>query len=108
MLRMQPHESILDLQKRFSHLTNHLMSLGKTCTNDLLNIKVLKYLKKAWKPKVTAISENKSLSKICYAALYDKLQEHEIELEKLEGHKDERKNSKVHSLKTRVKNHDSN
>ncbi|XP_073225631.1 uncharacterized protein [Cicer arietinum] len=29
---MLPGESILDLQKRFSHLTNHLSALGKTFT----------------------------------------------------------------------------
>ncbi|XP_050909817.1 uncharacterized protein LOC127123658 [Lathyrus oleraceus] len=39
MSRMQPGESILALQKRFVHLTNHLIAIGKTFTNDDLNLK---------------------------------------------------------------------
>ncbi|KAK2351768.1 hypothetical protein QL285_096970 [Trifolium repens] len=44
MFRMQPKEKILDLQKRFSHLTNHLIALGKTFSNDELNLKILRSL----------------------------------------------------------------
>jgi hypothetical protein len=40
LLQIQPGESILNLQKRFVHLTNHLKMLGKTLTNDEL---ILKY-----------------------------------------------------------------
>lgn len=96
---MQPYESILDLKKRFSHLTNHLMALDKTFTNDELNLKFLRSL--------TKNSEKKSLSKTSSTSLFGKLQEHEIELEKLERREDERKNSKRHALKTRVKKYDS-
>lgn len=35
-----PNESILDFQKIFTHLTNHLTALGKTFSNDDLNLKV--------------------------------------------------------------------
>ena len=49
-------------------------------------------LTKALQLEVTTILEKKSLSKISYVPLFDKLQEHEIELEKLERHEDERKN----------------
>lgn len=44
MFRMQPGESIVALQKRFVHLTNHLIALRKTFTNDDLNLKVLRSL----------------------------------------------------------------
>lgn len=44
MFRMQPREKILNLQKRFTHLKNHLMALEKTFTNDELNLKVLRSL----------------------------------------------------------------
>jgi hypothetical protein len=57
LFRMQPGESILNMQKRFVHLTNHLKALGKTITNDELNLKVLRSLTREWQPKVTAISE---------------------------------------------------
>lgn len=86
---MQPIKSILDLQKRFIHITNHLMALGKNFTNDKLNLKVLKSLTKTWKPKVTTITGNKSLSKMTSATLFGKFQEHEIELKRLEKHEDQ-------------------
>ena len=36
LFRMQPQELILDLQKRFVHLTNHLKALGKKLTMKLI------------------------------------------------------------------------
>ena len=103
LFRMQPGESILDLQKRFSHLTNHLMALGKTFTNDELNLKVLRSLTRAWQPKVTAISEKKSLSKMTSAALFGKLQEHEMELGRLEKHEVQEKKNKSIALRVESK-----
>jgi len=44
LFRMQKGESICDVQKRFSHIVNHLMSLGKTFDEKELNIKILKCL----------------------------------------------------------------
>ena len=108
MFRMQPGETIIDLQKRFSHLTNHFIALGKTFTNDYFNLKVLRSLTRAWKPKVTTISEKKRLSKMSPAVLFGKLQEHEIELERLEKHGNQEKKPKSLALKTRVKDRDSN
>ncbi|KAF1894568.1 hypothetical protein Lal_00031388 [Lupinus albus] len=46
MFRMKPREKILNLHKRFTHLTI------------------------TWQPKVTAISQKKSLSKMSLAALF--------------------------------------
>ena len=108
MFRMQPRESIVALQKRFVHLTNHLIALGKTFTNDDLNLKVLRSLTREWQPKVTAISEKKSLSTMTTASLFGKLQEHELELERLEKHEIQVKDSKDIALKTKFKNYDSN
>src|ERR1044072_852463 len=53
MFRMKPGETILEVQKRFTLLTNHLIALGKKFTNDELNLKVLRSLTRAWQPKVT-------------------------------------------------------
>ena len=108
LFRMQPRESILDLQKRFVHLTNHLKALGKVFTNDELNLKVLRSLNREWQPKVTAISEKKNLSKMSSATLFGKLQEHEIELGRLEKHEIQVKDSKDIALKMKVKHYDSN
>ena len=44
LFQIQHGETILDLKKRFVHLTNHLSALGKTLTNDELNLKVLRSL----------------------------------------------------------------
>ena len=62
MFRMQAGESIAEVQKRFTHIVNHLIGLGKTFDKEELNIKVLKCLDRAWQPKVTAITESKDLT----------------------------------------------
>ena len=56
MFRMLKGESIAEVQKRFTHIINHLMSLGKTFDKEELNIKILKCLDRTWQPKVTTIS----------------------------------------------------
>jgi len=62
LFRMQRGESICDVQKRFSHIVNHLMSLSKKFDEEELNIKVLECLDRTWQPKVTTISELKDLT----------------------------------------------
>ena len=44
LFRMQKGETICDVQKRFSHIVNHLMSLGKSFDKEELTIKFLKCL----------------------------------------------------------------
>jgi len=44
LFRMQPEENIADVQKRFTHIVNHLTGLGKVFDKEDLNIKVLKCL----------------------------------------------------------------
>ena len=56
LFRMQRGESIADVQKRFTHIVNHLIGLGKQFDKEELNIKILKCLERSWQPKVTAIS----------------------------------------------------
>ncbi|XP_068503940.1 uncharacterized protein [Phaseolus vulgaris] len=45
MFRMLKGESIVDVQNRFTHIVNHLMSLGKVLDKEELNIRILKNLK---------------------------------------------------------------
>ncbi|KAF1894548.1 hypothetical protein Lal_00039649 [Lupinus albus] len=71
LFRMLPSEKIQDLQKRFTHLTNHLIALAKELSTNDLNLKVLRSLNRNWQPKVTAISEKKSLSKMSLATLFE-------------------------------------
>jgi len=40
MFRMKKGETIVEVKKRFTHVVNHLMSLGKTFDKEELNIKV--------------------------------------------------------------------
>ena len=42
--KMQQGESIVEVQKRFTHIVNHLIGLGKNFDKEELNIKVLKCL----------------------------------------------------------------
>ena len=44
LFRMNPNETIQDMQKRFTHIVNHLASLGKIFPNEHLVNKVLRCL----------------------------------------------------------------
>jgi len=46
MFRMQKGETISEVQKRFSHIVNHLISLWKNVEEEELKIKILKCLDK--------------------------------------------------------------
>jgi len=96
---MQKGETIFDVQKRFSHIVNHLMSLGKYFYKKKLNIKILKCLDRTWQPKVTAISESKDLTSITAVSLFGKLREHELEMNRLVVQESEDKHSKGNALK---------
>jgi len=41
---MQPGETIMNVQKWFTHIVNHLIELGKQFDKEELNIKILKCL----------------------------------------------------------------
>jgi len=56
LFKMKQGESIADVQKRFTHIVNHLIGLGKEFDKEELNIEVLKCLNRSWQPKVTTIS----------------------------------------------------
>jgi len=120
LFRMQQGESIADVQKRFTHIVNHLIRLGKQFDKEELNIKILKCLDRSWQPKVTTISESKDLTTLTTAALFGKLREHELEMSRLkEMESAEKKTRRMHSnqrllkfqkfikLKSRVKNQQS-
>ena len=73
LFRMKTNESIQDMQKRFTHIVNHLASLGRTFQNEDLINKVLRCLSREWQPKVTAITESRDLSIMSLATLFGKL-----------------------------------
>jgi len=81
---MQQGETIYDVQKRFTHIVNHLTGLG---TNKL-NIKILKSLNRTWQPEVIAITESQNRATMTMATLLGKLREHELELGRLNEEED--------------------
>ncbi|KAF1893034.1 hypothetical protein Lal_00024154 [Lupinus albus] len=99
LFRMFPNESIGDMQKRFTHIINHIVALDKTFSKGELTNKVLRCLDRNWQPKVTAIMESKDLDSMGLATLFGKLQEHEMELGRLTLHEELDKRKKGISLK---------
>ena len=99
MFRMLKGETIAEVQKRFTHIINHVMSLEKNFEKEELNIKILKCLDRSWQPKVTAIFESKDLTSLSMASLFGKLKEHELEMNKLNVQESEDKYVKSITLK---------
>ena len=61
--------------------------------------KVLSCLSREWQPKVTAITESRDLSNMALGTLFGKLQEHEMELLRLNQHEENDKKKKGIALK---------
>nr|KYP55274.1 hypothetical protein KK1_001481 [Cajanus cajan] len=108
LFRMNQNESIQDMQKRFTHIINHLASLGKVFPNEDLITKFLRCLSREWQPKVTAIAESKDLTTMSLASLFGKLQEHEIELMRLSQNENSDKRKKSIALKASSSSHEEN
>nr|KYP43263.1 hypothetical protein KK1_035291 [Cajanus cajan] len=105
---MNQNESIQDMQKRFTHIINHLASLGKMFPKkDLIN-KVLRCLSREWQLKVTIIAESKDLTIMSHASLFGKLQEHEMELMRLSQNEDRNKKKKSIALKASSSSYEEN
>jgi len=99
MFKMLKGETIVDVQKRFTHIVYHLINLGKIFERDELNIKILKCLDRSWQPKVTAISESKDLTTLTTTSLFGKLREHELEMNMMNDQEHEEKHVKSIALK---------
>jgi len=102
LFRIQQGETIADVQKRFTHIVNHLIRLGKKFDKEELNIKILKCLDRSWQPKVTAISETRDLTTLTTTTLFGKLREHELEMTRLKEMEIVEKKSRSLALKTKV------
>ena len=83
MFRMPNGETIVEVQKRFIHIVNHPMSLGKMFEKEELNIKILKCFDRSWQPEVTTIFESKDLTSMTTTSLFGKLKEYELEMNRL-------------------------
>ena len=103
MFRMFKRETISDVQKRFTHTVNHLISLGKIFEREDLNIKILKCLDRSWQPMVTATLEFKDLTTLTTTSLFGKLREHVLEMNQLNDQENEEKH--VKSIVLRAASH---
>ena len=101
LFKRKQGESIADVQKRFTHIVNHLIGLGKEFVKEELNIKVLKCLDRSWQPKVTTILETRDLSTLTTAALFGKLRKHEIEMQRLNELESSEKKGKEYCLEVK-------
>ncbi|KAL5142273.1 hypothetical protein HKD37_09G025494 [Glycine soja] len=99
LFRMNQNETIQDMQKIFTHIVNHLASLGKIFPNEDLINKVLRCLIRQWQPKVTTIAESRDLTIMFLATLFGKLQEHEMELIRLHQNEENDKKNKGIALR---------
>jgi len=102
LFKMQPGETIANVQKRLTHIVKRLIRLGKQFDKEELNIKILKCLDRCWQPKVTAISETRDLTTLTTATLFGKLREHELEMTRLKEIENVEKKSRSLALKTKV------
>jgi len=90
---------IEEVHKRFTHIVNHLIGLGKTIDKKELIIKIVKCLYRTWQLKVTTISESNDLT---IASLFGKLREHEIEMNRLNKQEIGEKQIKGITLKSSI------
>jgi len=78
LFEMGDRETVMNMYTRFTHITNKLKSLGKTFTTEELVRKILRFLPRTWKAKVTAIQEAKDLKVISLDELIGNLQTYEL------------------------------
>ncbi|EOY17398.1 Uncharacterized protein TCM_036560 [Theobroma cacao] len=89
MFKMEPGEDITSMLDRFTNITNKLSQLGKPIPEHEIIKRLLRSLRKIWKPKLTAIREAKDLNVITLDDICGFLLTHELEL-KEEEEKDKR------------------
>lgn len=110
MFSMKLAKNIYDVQKRFTHIVNYLMTLHKIFYKKEVNLKILKNLNRNWQPNMTAISKSRYLITMNKATLFDKLKKNELELGRL---REEEAIEQKHSIALKIssknapKKHDS-
>jgi len=56
---MGDKEMVMEIYTCFTHITNELISLGKSFTTEKLVRKILRFLPQSWEAKATAVQEAK-------------------------------------------------
>ncbi|XP_020209262.1 zinc finger CCHC-type and RNA-binding motif-containing protein 1-like, partial [Cajanus cajan] len=99
---MTQGETTMDLQKRFTHIINHIKGLGKIFDEDEVNVKVLKSLNRRWQPTVTTIIKSKNLAKMKSVELFGNLREYEMDMTRMA--EEEQNDKKVKGLALNIEN----
>lgn len=76
-----------------------MIGLENVFDKEEFNIKIIKFLDRSWQPKVTIVLESKDLSTMTTTSLFNKLKEHELEMNGLNVQESSDKKIKMITLK---------
>ena len=77
---MLDDEAIDDVLTRFNNITNSLISLGVTITNDQKVRKIIRSLPKTWEVKSTTLKELSDAKEMNYTVFMGNLKTYEMEM----------------------------
>ena len=104
LFKIESIESITKIFTHFIDIINKLKSLEKSYTNSELMRKILRYLSRTWKAKITAIQEVKNLNILSLEELLGSLMIHELTMK--QNLEDKVKKKKTVALKSIAKKED--
>ena len=91
LFKMDANETITEMFIRVTDIINELNALGRTYANSDIVRKLLRNLPKIWEAKVTAIQDEKDLSKLPLEELIGSLMTHKITMQDHDQGKDTNK-----------------
>lgn len=77
IFRIEPGETMESIQTRFLYLISKLDNFGKSFFKEDCANKILRYMCREWKPKVTTTKESNDLNNLDITKLFGKLSKHE-------------------------------
>ena len=92
---MEQNENVYSMYTRFMDIVNTLGALGKTFSNSEKVKKIITSLPKEWRPKRTAIEEDKDLNILAIDDLIGSLISYEEDLAAERGNEEMRKRRKA-------------
>ncbi|XP_019167996.1 PREDICTED: uncharacterized protein LOC109163743 [Ipomoea nil] len=90
--KMQPNETIMEMELRFTRLMGDLSDLGKELTEKEMNLKILRGLPKSWEMKVIAMRDNRDMKTTPTAKIFSDLKAYEFEHEPKDAEEPETRN----------------
>ncbi|KAH9791901.1 hypothetical protein KPL71_003915 [Citrus sinensis] len=99
LFQMEQNESVYSMYTRFTDIVNTLEALGKTFSNSEKVKKIIRSLSKEWRPKRTAIEEDKDLNILAIDDLIGSLISYEEDLTAESGNEEKKKNIALKATK---------